>query len=58
MAKHPKDLNNTPFDPYVEPDQKGREFDAQYEQNRQSGQAKEEAGQYRPEAEGRGSNAR
>lgn len=58
MGKRNKDWNNVPFNPYVEADQKASEFDKQYEQNRDSGNAKEEAGQYRPEPEGRGSEGR
>lgn len=38
MGKHKKDWNNTPFDPYVEPDQKAKEFDQQYESNRDAHQ--------------------
>lgn len=53
MAKHRKDFNNEPFDPYVDPQTKADDFDKQYEQNRDSGNAKEVTGQPRPEAEGR-----
>lgn len=53
MGKHRKDWNNEPFDPYVEDQQKAKEFDAQYAQNKVSGEAKEQAGEIRPEPQGR-----
>jgi len=36
VAKHAKneDYNQKPFDPTLEPAQKGKEFDEQYQQNR------------------------
>lgn len=40
MGKHSKDWNNTPTDPKASPEQKAREFDKQYEQNRSQNPSK------------------
>ena len=52
MAKHRKDWNMTPTNPYATDDEKGKEFDAQYAQNKQAGEQKEQARQERPEPKG------
>lgn len=41
--------NEIPFNSGAEPEVKADEFDRQYAENQQSGNAKEEAGSYRPE---------
>ena len=39
--------------PNATPEQKADEFDRQFEENKNSGNAKEDKGQYRPEPNGR-----
>lgn len=50
--------NEIPYNEGASPSQKAEEFDRQYSENQSHGYAKEEAGQYRPEPQGRGSNGR
>lgn len=47
MAKHRKDWNTEPTSPYVDPQQKASEFDAQYEQNHDAGKQRAEQDPYR-----------
>ena len=53
MGRHSKNWNTEPYDQNSPPAQKADEFEAQYAQNRDAGQASEQADPYnRPEPEG------
>ncbi len=47
MAKHAKDWNTEPTNPYAEPKARAEEFEEQWAQNKAAGEAKQDQDPYR-----------